>query len=64
LEALPGAAGRARRCAMGMLGRGTRARGPSASLKQAAISPPAAEICLGEDHRMKTKTLKSRKKLF
>lgn len=34
------------------------------ALRQLEISPPAVEICLGEDHRIKAKALKPRKKLF
>lgn len=41
-----------------------RGRGPPASFKQGEISLPAQEICLGEDHRIKTKTFKPRKELF
>lgn len=54
----PRAARRAWWCTLGAPGSGI------ASLKQDEISMPAVEICLGEDHRIKTKTLKPPKKLF
>lgn len=54
----PRAACRAWWCTLGTLSSGI------ASLKQDEISMPAVEICLCEDHRIKTKTLKPPKKLF
>lgn len=44
--------------------RDCRARGPPASLKQVEISLSAVEICLGEDHRIKTKDFETTEEII
>lgn len=49
---------------LGTLRRGTAGGGPPAGFEQDEISLPALEICLGEDHRIKTKTFQTAKKII
>lgn len=61
---LPGAAPRAWQSMLGTLSRGIAAGRPPVSFKQDEISLPALEICLGEDHRIKTKAFQTTEKII